>query len=87
MKIDTATGYIREASFSGRFLILKIIEQDLEKEALHITNTTSSDLRLKTLGNMQFTSVFAQVPPDFLLTASFSNYQNVSRYETPSPGT
>ena len=81
-KIDTATGYIQSASFSGRFLILKIVEQDLEKDLLHITNTTSSDLRLKTLGHMGFTSVYGQTPPDFLLTSSFSNYQNVSRYSS-----
>ncbi len=81
-KIDTATGYIQSASFSGRFLILKIIEQDLEKDILHVTNTTSSDLRLKTLWLMGFTSIFGQVPPDFLLTSSFSNYQNVTRYSS-----
>ncbi len=81
-KIDTATGYVQSASFSGRFLILKIVEQDLEKDILHITNTTSSDLRLKTLWAMGFTSIYGQIHPDFLLTSSFSNYQNVSRYSS-----
>jgi hypothetical protein len=76
-KIDTVTGYIREASLSGNMLILLIEEWDIEKILLKINNTTTSDLRLKSSGNLWFTSISGQKPEDFLLTKSFDEYRKV----------
>ena len=80
-RINTLTGYILEGTLSGRFLILTLLEGDLEKTTLTINNTTSSDLRLKTLSVMGIHSVITEEnSPDILLMSSFSNYREVSRY-------
>lgn len=78
-KIDTLSGRILEGYLSGTTLILSIVEWDLEKSELYINNTTTSDLRLKSSGDLGFRSLGGQVPVDFLLTRSFDEYKNVSR--------
>lgn len=86
-KIDTATGYIIDGYVSGSMLILKLREWDIEKSILSINNSTSSDLRLKSLWDMGFRSVGWQMSEDFLLTKSFDSYKNASQKLDTSQGT
>lgn len=76
-RINTLTGYISTATLSGNTLILKLQEGDIEKEVLKINNTTTSDLRLKSSGNLGFQSLGWQTPEPFFLTSSFSEYKKV----------
>ncbi len=76
-KIDTKTGFVLSGSLSGNILILSIQEWDIEKIDLKITNTTSSELRLKSSGNLGFTSSGGKSPEPFFLTTSFDNYLSV----------
>lgn len=87
-KIDTASGHIHSWSLSGNILILKILEWDLEKTTLHITNSTTSDLRLKSSGDLWVRSIGWKIPEDFLLTKSFDEYRKVytrSSSQIPTP--
>ena len=76
-RINTLSGYISTATISGNTLILKLIEWDIEKEVLKINNTTNSDLRLKSSGNLGFQSLGWNIPEPFFLTSSFSDYKKV----------
>lgn len=78
-RINTETGYILSGYLSGNILILKILEWDIEKSSLKINNTTTSDLRLKSTGDLGFRSIGWQISEDFLLTKSFSEYKKVYR--------
>ncbi len=76
-RINTLTGYILSGSLSGNTLLLTIREWDLEKLELHITDSTTSDLRLKSLWDLGFRSMWWLMPESFYLTSSFENYTNV----------
>lgn len=76
-KIDTQTGYILSGSLSGSTLILSLLEWDLFKTDLHITNSTTSDLRLKSTTSLWFESVEGYIPENFFLTSSFDDYKKV----------
>jgi hypothetical protein len=76
-KIDTATWHILSGSLRGNLLILTLLEWDIEKDILHITNSTSSDLRLKSSGDLGFRSRWGQIPTAFFLTSSFDMYRAV----------
>ena len=53
-RINTQTGFIISGFLSGNTLVLKLREGDIMKSDLNITNTTTSDLRLKSSGNLGF---------------------------------
>ncbi len=76
-KIDTQTGYILSGSLSGSTLILTFLEWDIFKTDLHITNSTTSDLRLKSTDSLWFESVEGYIPENFFLTSSFDDYKKV----------
>lgn len=88
-RINTLTWYILSGSLSGSTLILSLREWDIEKLELHINDSTTSDLRLKSLGDLGFRSIGWQEPEPFYLTSSFANYENVIYkeyiYEQESP--
>jgi hypothetical protein len=76
-RINTETGFILTGSLSGSSLILSLREWDLEKLELHITNSTTSDLRIKSVWDLGFRSIGWQIPESFFLTSSFDSYKNV----------
>ncbi len=76
-KIDTKIGFVLSGSLSGNILILSIQEGDIEKIHLKITNSTSSELRLKSSGNLGFTSIGGKLPEPFFLITSFGNYLSI----------
>jgi hypothetical protein len=82
-KIDTQTGYILSGSLSWSTLILTLLEWDLFKTDLHITNSTTSDLRLKSTASLWFESVEGYIPENFFLTTSFDDYKKVFKKNNP----
>ncbi|MDD2693372.1 MAG: lamin tail domain-containing protein [Candidatus Gracilibacteria bacterium] len=83
-RINTETGYILSGSLSGNVLIFSIIPSTIQKSKLKITNTTSSELRLKSSGDIGIRSVYGQELELFLLTSSFSDYRNIIHPEIPA---
>ncbi|MDD2516083.1 MAG: lamin tail domain-containing protein [Candidatus Gracilibacteria bacterium] len=75
--INDEIGLISTYYFSGNILGLNLFEQDLEKTNLKITNTTSSDLRLKTLTGYGVLDLSGNSAKNLTLTSSFDNYKNV----------
>ncbi len=47
--IETSSGVVKTVEYSGSTLIIDLNEQNLSNTPLKISNTTSSELRLKTL--------------------------------------
>lgn len=76
-RIDSQTGYILSGSLSWNILILELHEGDIEKVWLKITNTPSSELRLKSVWDLGFRSIGGQMPESFFLTKSFDEYKRV----------
>ena len=76
-RVNTETGYILSGSLSGNMLIFSIVPSTLQKSKLKITNTTSSELRLKSSGDIGIRSIYGQELESFLLTSSFSDYKNI----------
>lgn len=64
-------------SISWSILSLFLKEQDNLKDNLNITNTTTSDLRLKSLSGIWIKDIYWVEIPNFSLTTSFDNYKNV----------
>ena len=76
-RVNTSTGYIVSGSLSGNILILHLLEWDIEKTTLKVNNTTTSELRLKSLWDLGYRSIGWQVSEDLLLTKSFDDYRRV----------
>lgn len=87
-RVNTETWYILSGSLSGNILILSILPSTIGKAKLKISNTTSSELRLKSSGDIGIRSMYGQELESFLLTSSFNDYRNIIHPEiTISPVT
>ncbi|MDD2486760.1 MAG: lamin tail domain-containing protein [Candidatus Gracilibacteria bacterium] len=75
-KINSEPGLFSNFSISGSFMYLDIIEQDNLKKDLMINNSTSSDLRLKTLEGVGITDISGVEMTKLSLTSSFGNYRS-----------
>lgn len=75
-------GYMLSGFLSGNVLILSIIPSTIQKSKLKITNTTSSDLRLKSSGDIGIRSIYGQELESLLLTSSFDDYENIVHPES-----
>lgn len=75
--INSETWIICNYSINDNFLKLFLNEQDNIKSDLIIDNSTTSDLRLKSLDWLWITSLWWIPIPNFSLTSSFDNYWNV----------
>ena len=76
-RIGTLSWYVISGSLSGKILILRIREGDREKTELSVNNTTSSDLRLKSQGDLWITDLCGTPISPFFLTSSFDEYTRV----------
>lgn len=75
--INSEIWIIDNYMLSWSSIFFHLIEQDNYKLDLKITNTTLSDLRLKSLSWAGIYDFSGTVLPDFSLTSSFNNYKNV----------
>jgi hypothetical protein len=76
-RINTETGYILRATLSWNSIFFKILSATQKKSFLKINNTTTSELRLKSSGNLWVTTLSGQELESFFLTTSFSEYTNI----------
>ncbi|GAB0174517.1 MAG: hypothetical protein HHAS10_03960 [Candidatus Altimarinota bacterium] len=81
-KIDTETGYLLGGFLSGNTLILKLKEGNIPKKNLKINNTTTSELRLKSLLDLGFYSINGHSISPLYLTSSFMSYKNTGPKKT-----
>lgn len=79
--INTETWLISSFEIISNVLKLRLVEQNNNKTTLNITNTTLSDLRIKSLEWLWITDLSGNSIPIFSLTSSFDNYINVSKRE------
>lgn len=75
--INTQSGYILSGSLSGSSMILMLKPTEVVKSRLKISNTTSSELRLKTNGNIGVTTLAGQPLEPLFLTTSFTEYKDI----------
>lgn len=76
-RVNTETGYILSGSLSGTTLSLYIKPATLKKSVLKVNNTTSSELRLRSTGNIGIKNLEWQELEDLFLTKSFGEYKNI----------
>lgn len=75
--INTLSGYIPSGSLSGTKIYLTLTDPPLKKPRLTINATTTSELRLKTQGDLGITSLSGQKLEELYLTTSFGKYKNI----------
>ncbi|EKE28993.1 MAG: hypothetical protein ACD_2C00256G0010 [uncultured bacterium (gcode 4)] len=76
-KIDLSSEVSSGSHMSGSILYIDLIEQDNLKAELHVNNSTSSDLRLKSYSWIGIFDLSWNEMKPITLTSSFSDYKNV----------
>jgi hypothetical protein len=84
-QIETSSGVVRHMEYSGSTLLIELIEQNLAHTALKISNTTASDLRLKTLSGFGLTSLSGVPVLPLTFTQSFDGYDGKYIHNAAAP--